>query len=70
MFAWLRRAPVAVGTAAASSREMMTGGMKGKGINVLHTYMDQLWYLSSKSAHKMLRFNSYWPLKHIKLSIQ
>lgn len=44
MFAWLRRAPVAVGTAAVSSRDMRTSGMKGKGINVLHTYMDQLWY--------------------------
>ncbi|XP_060737840.1 eukaryotic translation initiation factor 2D [Tachysurus vachellii] len=44
------RAPVAVGTAAMSSREMRTGGMKGKGVNVLHTYMDQLWAFGDKSA--------------------
>lgn len=37
------RAPVAVGTAATSSAEMRNSGMKGKGVNVLHTYMDQLW---------------------------
>ncbi|XP_027022536.2 eukaryotic translation initiation factor 2D [Tachysurus fulvidraco] len=44
------RAPVAVGTAAMSSREMRTGGMKGKGVNVLHTYMDQLWAFGDKTA--------------------
>ncbi|KAF7695022.1 eukaryotic translation initiation factor 2D [Silurus meridionalis] len=44
------RAPVAVGTAAMSSREMRTSGMKGKGVNVLHTYMDQLWAFGDKSA--------------------
>ncbi|GAA6082406.1 eukaryotic translation initiation factor 2D, partial [Tachysurus ichikawai] len=44
------RAPVAVGTAAMSSREMRTGGMKGKGVNVLHTYMDQLWAFGDKST--------------------
>ncbi|XP_030640530.1 eukaryotic translation initiation factor 2D isoform X2 [Chanos chanos] len=36
------RVPVAVGTAAMSSTEMQNCGMKGKGVNVLHTYMDQL----------------------------
>ncbi|MCJ8735265.1 hypothetical protein PDJAM_G00244950 [Pangasius djambal] len=44
------RAPVAVGTAAVSSREMRTSGMKGKGVNVLHTYMDQLWAFGEKTA--------------------
>lgn len=44
------RAPVAVGTAAMSSREMRTSGMKGKGVNVLHTYMDQLWAFGDKTA--------------------
>ncbi|KAK3540250.1 hypothetical protein QTP70_028443 [Hemibagrus guttatus] len=44
------RAPVAVGTAAMSSREMRSSGMKGKGVNVLHTYMDQLWAFGDKTA--------------------
>ncbi|XP_060787443.1 eukaryotic translation initiation factor 2D isoform X2 [Neoarius graeffei] len=44
------RAPVAVGTAAVSSREMRTSGMKGKGVNVLHTYMDQLWAFGDKTT--------------------
>ncbi|XP_026780886.3 eukaryotic translation initiation factor 2D [Pangasianodon hypophthalmus] len=44
------RAPVAVGTAAVSSREMRTSGMKGKGVNVLHTYMDQLWAFGEKTT--------------------
>uniref|UniRef100_A0A671KM09 Eukaryotic translation initiation factor 2D n=1 Tax=Sinocyclocheilus anshuiensis TaxID=1608454 RepID=A0A671KM09_9TELE len=34
-------APVAIGTAAVSSAEMRNSGMKGKGVNILHTYMDQ-----------------------------
>ncbi|KAI2661427.1 Eukaryotic translation initiation factor 2D [Labeo rohita] len=38
----MNRAPVAVGTAAVSSAEMRNSGMKGKGVNILHTYMDQL----------------------------
>ncbi|XP_070765955.1 eukaryotic translation initiation factor 2D isoform X3 [Enoplosus armatus] len=36
------RAPVAVGTAAVSSAEMHSLGMKGRGVCVLHTYMDNL----------------------------
>uniref|UniRef100_A0A673HFL3 Uncharacterized protein n=1 Tax=Sinocyclocheilus rhinocerous TaxID=307959 RepID=A0A673HFL3_9TELE len=39
----LYKAPVAIGTAAVSSAEMRNSGMKGKGVNILHTYMDQLW---------------------------
>ncbi|KAG7332161.1 hypothetical protein KOW79_003995 [Hemibagrus wyckioides] len=48
------RAPVAVGTAAMSSREMRTSGMKGKGVNVLHTYMDQLWAFGDKTTPPVL----------------
>uniref|UniRef100_A0A4W4DY28 Eukaryotic translation initiation factor 2D n=1 Tax=Electrophorus electricus TaxID=8005 RepID=A0A4W4DY28_ELEEL len=44
------RAPVAVGTAALSSSEMISSAMKGKGVNVLHTYMDQLWAFGDKTA--------------------
>uniref|UniRef100_A0A673LTV0 Eukaryotic translation initiation factor 2D n=1 Tax=Sinocyclocheilus rhinocerous TaxID=307959 RepID=A0A673LTV0_9TELE len=33
---------LAVGTAAVSSAEMRNSGMKGRGVNILHTYMDQL----------------------------
>lgn len=44
------RAPVAVGTAAVSSTEMQGSGMKGKGVCVLHTYMDTLWAFGDKSG--------------------
>jgi len=37
------RAPVAVGKTAMSSEDMYGCAMKGKGINILHTYRDQLW---------------------------
>lgn len=42
---WLfvSRAPMAVGTATMSSAEMRSLGMKGRGVSVLHTYMDSLW---------------------------
>lgn len=43
------RTPVAVGTAAVSSAEMHSQGMKGKGVCVLHTYMDTLWAFGDKS---------------------
>lgn len=39
------RTPVAIGTAAVSSAEMHSQGMKGKGVCVLHTYMDTLWWV-------------------------
>uniref|UniRef100_A0A8C1RVF2 Eukaryotic translation initiation factor 2D n=1 Tax=Cyprinus carpio TaxID=7962 RepID=A0A8C1RVF2_CYPCA len=42
----MNRAPVAVGTAAVSSAEMRKSGMKGRGVNILHTYMDQLLHSS------------------------
>ncbi|XP_016118202.1 eukaryotic translation initiation factor 2D, partial [Sinocyclocheilus grahami] len=45
----MNRAPVAVGTAAVSSAEMRNSGMKGRGVNILHTYMDQLWAFGDKS---------------------
>lgn len=44
------RAPVAVGTAVMSSTEMQSSGMKGRGICVLHTYMDALWAFGDKSG--------------------
>ncbi|XP_038127240.1 eukaryotic translation initiation factor 2D [Cyprinodon tularosa] len=43
------RAPVAVGKAAMSSAEMHSSGMKGRGVCVLHTYMDYLWAFGDKS---------------------
>ncbi|XP_057677444.1 eukaryotic translation initiation factor 2D isoform X1 [Corythoichthys intestinalis] len=44
------RAPVAVGTAVVSSAEMVDLGMKGRGVYVLHTYMDHLWSFGEKSC--------------------
>lgn len=35
---------IAVGTSTMSSSEMLACGMKGKGINILHTFRDTLWY--------------------------
>nr|XP_019951500.1 PREDICTED: eukaryotic translation initiation factor 2D [Paralichthys olivaceus] len=43
-------APVAVGTAAVSSAEMHSLGMKGRGVCVIHTYMDSLWAFGDKSG--------------------
>ncbi|KAM6924555.1 eukaryotic translation initiation factor 2D [Xenentodon cancila] len=43
-------APVAVGKAAVSTSEMHSLGMKGRGVCVLHTYMDYLWAFGDKSA--------------------
>uniref|UniRef100_A0A3Q1CRM2 Eukaryotic translation initiation factor 2D n=1 Tax=Amphiprion ocellaris TaxID=80972 RepID=A0A3Q1CRM2_AMPOC len=43
-------APVALGTAAVSSAEMYSLGMKGRGLCVLHTYMDYLWAFGDKSG--------------------
>ncbi|XP_006834127.1 PREDICTED: eukaryotic translation initiation factor 2D isoform X2 [Chrysochloris asiatica] len=36
------RAPIAVGVAVMSTAEMLTSGLKGRGISVLHTYQDHL----------------------------
>ncbi|XP_041701092.2 eukaryotic translation initiation factor 2D [Coregonus clupeaformis] len=44
------RAPVAVGTATMSSAEMRSLGMKGRGVSVLHTYLDSLWAFGDKSG--------------------
>ncbi|KAG8589265.1 hypothetical protein GDO81_006323 [Engystomops pustulosus] len=44
------RAPVAIGVATVSTREMLASGMKGKGFNILHTYKDQLWASGDKSG--------------------
>lgn len=35
--------PVAVGSSVMSSVDMLACGMKGKGVNILHVYQDQLW---------------------------
>ncbi|KAM6977286.1 eukaryotic translation initiation factor 2D [Aplochiton taeniatus] len=43
------RAPVAVGTSTMSSAEMCSVGMKGRGVSVLHTYMDSIWAFGDKS---------------------
>ncbi|XP_047237843.1 eukaryotic translation initiation factor 2D isoform X1 [Girardinichthys multiradiatus] len=43
------RAPVAIGQAAMSSAEMHSSGMKGRGVSILHTYMDYLWAFGDKS---------------------
>eukprot|EP00064_Thunnus_orientalis_P001949 superscaffoldBa00000133_g1953 len=50
------RAPVAVGTAAVSSAEMHSLGMKGRGVCVLHTYMDNLWAFGDKSSPPTLPY--------------
>lgn len=50
------RAPVAVGTAAVSSAEMHSLGMKGRGVCVLHTYMDNLWAFGDKSCPPTLPY--------------
>ncbi|XP_073443351.1 eukaryotic translation initiation factor 2D isoform X3 [Dendrobates tinctorius] len=44
------RAPVAIGVANMSTREMLASGMKGKGFNILHTYKDQLWAIGDRSG--------------------
>lgn len=44
------RAPVAVGTAAVATEQMHSLGMKGRGVCILHTYMDYLWAFGDKSG--------------------
>ncbi|XP_028925268.1 eukaryotic translation initiation factor 2D isoform X1 [Ornithorhynchus anatinus] len=44
------RAPVAVAVAAMSTAEMLASGMKGRGLTVLHTYLDHLWRSGDKSS--------------------
>ncbi|XP_006834126.1 PREDICTED: eukaryotic translation initiation factor 2D isoform X1 [Chrysochloris asiatica] len=44
------RAPIAVGVAVMSTAEMLTSGLKGRGISVLHTYQDHLWKSGDKSS--------------------
>ncbi|KAM4562849.1 eukaryotic translation initiation factor 2D [Odontesthes bonariensis] len=44
------RSPVAVGKAAVSTSEMHSLGMKGRGVCILHTYMDYLWAFGDKSG--------------------
>ncbi|XP_008317640.1 eukaryotic translation initiation factor 2D [Cynoglossus semilaevis] len=42
------RAAVAVGRASVSTAQMHSCGMKGRGVGVLHTYMDSLWAFGDK----------------------
>ncbi|XP_023649324.2 eukaryotic translation initiation factor 2D isoform X2 [Paramormyrops kingsleyae] len=44
------RAPVAVGTAAVSTSEMLGLAMKGRGVSILHAYMDSLWAFGDKTG--------------------
>ena len=39
----LYRAPVAVGYTAVSSDQAKEQGMRGKGVIILHSYLDHLW---------------------------
>jgi hypothetical protein len=43
--------PVAVGSSLMSSTEMIACGMKGKGVNILHSYQDTLWFVILKSLY-------------------
>ncbi|CAL8367753.1 unnamed protein product [Lota lota] len=47
-------APMAVGTAAMSTAEMCSAGMKGRGVSVLHTFMDNLWAYGDKSCPALI----------------
>ena len=40
--------PLAVGVSMLSSKDMALSGMRGKGINTIHTYGDTLWAFGSK----------------------
>jgi translation initiation factor 2D len=42
--------PFAVGVMECSSAAAVQGGMKGRGLKLLHTYPDLLWALGDKSA--------------------
>ncbi|XP_014678119.1 PREDICTED: eukaryotic translation initiation factor 2D-like [Priapulus caudatus] len=44
------RAPVAVGRTLLSTEDMYMSAMRGKGVAVLHSYMDQLWSHGNKST--------------------
>ncbi|XP_048873255.1 eukaryotic translation initiation factor 2D isoform X3 [Brienomyrus brachyistius] len=44
------RAPVAMGTAAMSTSEMLGLAMKGRGVSILHAYMDSLWAFGDKTG--------------------
>ncbi|XP_013401541.1 eukaryotic translation initiation factor 2D-like [Lingula anatina] len=42
------RCPVAIGRAALSSSDMVDSGMRGKGVIVIHSYLDHLWAAGDK----------------------
>ncbi|KAI1732278.1 translation initiation factor SUI1 domain-containing protein [Ditylenchus destructor] len=43
------RGPVAIGRALISSSEMLSSGMRGRGVEVLHLFHDTLWEFGSKT---------------------
>lgn len=43
------RAPIAVGKTAMSSDDMFMSGKKGKGVIIVHTYLDHLWAMGDKT---------------------
>ncbi|CAB4012295.1 eukaryotic translation initiation factor 2D [Paramuricea clavata] len=53
------RAPVAVGYTAVSSSEAREQGMRGKGVIILHSYLDHLWSQGSKCDIPMILPTSY-----------
>ena len=55
------RAPVAVGYTAVSSVQAREQGMRGKGVIILHSYLDQLWAQGAKSNIPIIP-----PMSHIK----
>ncbi|XP_010864083.1 eukaryotic translation initiation factor 2D [Esox lucius] len=44
------KAPVAVGTATMTTAEMRSLAMKGRGVSILHSYLDSLWAFGDKSG--------------------
>ncbi|XP_059509355.1 eukaryotic translation initiation factor 2D isoform X2 [Stegostoma tigrinum] len=44
------RAPVAIGLVTMPTTDMLATGMKGKGVTILHTYLDLLWAFGEKTS--------------------
>lgn len=55
--------PIAVGSSVLSSASMVTSGMKGKGVNILHIYQDHLWEFGSKSKPPQIPLDTVYRLK-------
>lgn len=52
------RAPIGVGVTAMSTAQMVAAAMKGRGIIVLHTYLDHLWAFGDKSHPPLIPHRS------------